>query len=253
MKNFSDIETLCAYLDGELDQNNAARLEARLKTDLELASVMNDLRAARSVLRQLPARKAPRNFTLTRRMVGLKPPLPRAYPLLRFATSFAAILFLFSFAANALTPMFSFGASAPAPAFGMGGGCEGPCEEAAIMEAPAPAATEAAAEESFAQDSAPAATEAPPLQESAPLATQPAAATEDSARIGETTATPALKEGGQETELPVEETAPETANQPTVTPEPRLSINWTLLFFVISLVGAVSLWVMRLTAKRKWR
>ena len=66
MKNFRDIETLSAYIDGQLNAADAARLETRLKTDPELASVMNDLRAARGILRKLPARKAPRNFTLTR-------------------------------------------------------------------------------------------------------------------------------------------------------------------------------------------
>ncbi|HNE03943.1 MAG TPA: hypothetical protein PLT08_05465, partial [Anaerolineales bacterium] len=151
MKNFYDVETLSAYLDGQLDASNAARLEARLKTDAELASALKDLRAARGILKKLPARKAPRNFTLTRQMVGLKPPLPRTYPLLRFATAFAAVLFLFSFTANTLVPMFNFGAAAPAYGLGSGGG-----PESAPMAA---AATEAPATELFAaQEAAPAST-----------------------------------------------------------------------------------------------
>ena len=74
-----DLELLSSYLDGQLNPSDAARLESRLKTEVQLASVLNDLRATRTLLRKLPARKAPRNFTLTRKMVGQNPPLPRAY------------------------------------------------------------------------------------------------------------------------------------------------------------------------------
>ena len=101
MKNFREIEKLSAYLDGQLNESESARLESRIKSDPELGSVLSDLRATRSLLRKLPARKAPRNFTLTRKMVGLKPPLPRTYPLFRLATTFAAVLFLLSFSVNA--------------------------------------------------------------------------------------------------------------------------------------------------------
>src|SRR5512133_1751824 len=103
MKNFHDIENLSAYLDGQLNASDAARLEARLKNDPELDSVLSDLRAARGILRKLPARKSPRNFTLTRQMVGLKPPLPRSYSFFRFSTAFATILLTLTFAANALS------------------------------------------------------------------------------------------------------------------------------------------------------
>jgi anti-sigma factor RsiW len=232
MKNFRDIENLSAYLDGQLSASDEARLEARLKTDPGLVSVMNDLRVARGMLRKLPARKAPRNFTLTRQMVGLKPPMPRSYPLLRLATVFASILFLFSFTATALSPMFSLSSPAPeASMFGMGGGCDGPCGDAAMESAPAT--------EEVPAESAPA-VEDPSMQEMAPAATEaPAEAAEDSTRITET---PSEKEA-----------APETAAQPEVQQEAPAFINWTALFLIISIAGGVSLWVMRLTARNKWR
>jgi hypothetical protein len=142
MKKFHDIEQLSSYLDGHLSPAESARFESRLSSDPELASAFNDLRAARGILRKLPSRKAPRNFTLTRQMVGLKPPLPRSYSFFRFSTTFATILLMFTFAANALTqlPRMTFGAGAPAPAMqedygGMGGG-GGPSESAAAPEAP---------------------------------------------------------------------------------------------------------------------
>ena len=49
-----DIETLSSYLDGQLSSADAARLEGRLRTDPEMRSVLQDLRGARSLLRQLP-------------------------------------------------------------------------------------------------------------------------------------------------------------------------------------------------------
>lgn len=233
MKNFRDIENLSAYLDGQLSASDAARLEARLKTDPELDSVLSDLRTARGILRKLPARKAPRNFTLTRQMVGLKPPLPRTYPLFRLATVFASILFLFSFTATALSPMFSLTPPTMNSFFGMGGGGDAAMEE--------PAATE----EAFAAEMAPAA-EAPSVQEAAPAATEaaveesaPYAVTEDPARIMET---PSAKEP-----------APDMPNQPEVTQEaPAPSYALPLLFLVISLAGGAILWIMHRSARSKW-
>src|SRR5512139_2609985 len=113
-----DIELLSSYLDGQLSSADTARLEARLRTDPELRSVLQDLRGARSLLRQLPMRKAPRNFMLTPKMVGRNPPLPRSYPVFRFTATLASILLFFTFGLNLLGPQL---AAQPA-GFGMGGG-----------------------------------------------------------------------------------------------------------------------------------
>jgi hypothetical protein len=127
--SFRDVELLNAYLDGEMDANQRQRLESRLGSNLELKSILEELREARMVLRRLPQRRAPRNFTLTPKMAGIKPPLPRSYPVFRFASAFAAILLFFSYALNILPRVpLSFGAAAPAPAMemqtGIGGGGE---------------------------------------------------------------------------------------------------------------------------------
>src|SRR5689334_3508611 len=114
--NQRDLELLSSYLDGQLKAAESTRLETRLKSDSELASALNDLRAARTLLRKLPQRRAPRNFTLTRKMVGQNPPLPRAYPFFRFATALATLLFIFSVGLNsARTLRVGYG-------YGMGGG-----------------------------------------------------------------------------------------------------------------------------------
>ena len=49
--NQRDVELLSAYLDGQLKPSDSARLESRLKSEPELVSVMDDLRAARNLLR----------------------------------------------------------------------------------------------------------------------------------------------------------------------------------------------------------
>lgn len=115
--NQRDLELLSAYLDQQITPSDAARLEARLEFDKELAATLGDLRAVRTVLRQLPKRRAPRNFTLTRNMVGLNPPLPRVYPIFRFATVVATLLFFFTFGMNMMTSrsMQLSAAAAPAP------------------------------------------------------------------------------------------------------------------------------------------
>lgn len=143
--SFRDVERLSAYLDGQLPPADAARLESRLRADPELASVMKNLREARSILRQLPARKASRSFTLTPKMVGRKPPMPRAYPLLRLASAAALLLLFCTFALNAVT--LAPGAAAPQAIYdGIGGGepdaaaTEAPLQPEAL-QAPALAAT----------------------------------------------------------------------------------------------------------------
>jgi hypothetical protein len=121
---FRDIERISAFLDGQLSRVEAARLESRIQTEPELAAALAELRQARAVLRRMPQRRAPRNFTLTPKMAGIRSPVPRATPVLSWASAVAMLFFLFTLGTNLLGRL-SFGAAAPmmaaAPA-GMGGG-----------------------------------------------------------------------------------------------------------------------------------
>ncbi|HRJ75092.1 MAG TPA: hypothetical protein PLX90_03795 [Anaerolineales bacterium] len=231
MKNFRDIENLSAYLDGQLSESESKRLKARLESDAELDSVLSDIRSARNILKVLPKRKSPKNFTLTRKMVGLKPPMPRTYPLFRLATIFATMLLVFSFSVNALSPYVSF--SAPQFTFGFGSGGGG-----------APAAAEApATEEAMMFESAPAdaaATESP--AEILPQSTETARTTEE---------TPTPKEAEPETFA--QDSAEGLENQVEVTNEAPIPFNWIILFLVISLIGGLSLYIMRQSASSKWK
>jgi len=173
--SFRDVETLTAYLDGQLDSAHSQRLESRLGSDPELKATLDALREARTVLRRLPQRRAPRNFTLTLKMAGIKPPLPRAYPILRFASAFAGFIFLFAYVANFL-PQLALPMGAAAPAMELqsaapaqdntrnqaGGSCE-TCTPEATIQALAPLAPSAKA----------APTEQPTIEATNPADAQP--------------------------------------------------------------------------------
>ena len=146
--NSRDLELLSAYLDGQLDPSDSTRLESRLASDESLRTALDNLRSTRGLLRQLPSRRAPRTFTLTPQMAGIKPPTPRIVPVFRFATALATFLFVITFVINGLITLST----------------------ATLASAPAPAAFNAAAPMS-AQEAAPAPTSAPAAQAPAlPLA-----------------------------------------------------------------------------------
>jgi len=237
-----DLELLSAYLDGQLKPSDSVRLEARLKTDPELASVLTDLRSTRNLLRKLPARRAPRNFTLTRKMVGQNPPLPRAYPLFRFATTLATLLFIFSFGVN------TFGRQMASQALGFGrggGGGDNNATEESVQLYSAPAAAPAAA-----ATQAPAATEAPLLQ-MAPLATQ-TPPTEDNTGIAET---PASKSAG-DTANAVNPNQPQTqseAQNPVQSPAPLVPSLWQIVLAIIAIASAAFMFAMRQLSAHRWK
>lgn len=239
--NDRDLELLSSYLDGQLTPSDSARLESRLKSDGGLASTLDDLRAARTLLRQLPKRRAPRNFTLTRKMVGLNPPLPRSYPAFRFATVVATLLFFFTFGINTFAPQL-----AQISPFGTGGGAP-EIFSAAPAATEAPVFAEAAATEAPATE-APAATEAP-LQSSSDLAPLPTMmpSLEDSARVAET---PMTKIGEAENAGDVDQ--PQVANEPT-RPAPIIPSMWQSAFAVIAILSASLMALLRRSASNRWK
>jgi anti-sigma factor RsiW len=147
--SFRDVEQLSTYLDGQLSGTERTRLEARVRSDPELAALLAELRQTRALLRQTPHRRAPRNFTLTPKMAGIRPPVPRLVPALSWASAAAMLLFVCTIAFNLLGSL-SLSAAAPrmTSAYGIGGGGKGGAatEAPAVMAAPAtmaPAATQA--------------------------------------------------------------------------------------------------------------
>jgi hypothetical protein len=107
-----DLQSLSAYLDSQLSRAEAARLEARLASEPDLAQALQALRHTRALLRRTPRRRIPRNFLLNSRMVGIRPPIPRLVPALSWASAVAAALFLITLGSSLIVPLSQ---SAPAP------------------------------------------------------------------------------------------------------------------------------------------
>ncbi|HJS20618.1 MAG TPA: hypothetical protein VJ785_17865 [Anaerolineales bacterium] len=232
-----DIELLSSYLDGQLSAVDSARLEARLRTEPDLRSVLQDLRGARSLLRQLPMRKAPRSFRLTPQMVGKDPPLPRSYPVFKFATTLATVLLFFTFGLNFLGPQL---ASQP-PAFGMGGGAPDTFSAESAQLATEPLLAEMPATE------APAATEEPSAA-MAPLPTASAPA-QDTARAMETAVT---KNADTEDAVSGAEKA---QSLPPAAVEPAKPVSSQLQWILagVALLGAFVMAMMRQLAANRWQ
>jgi hypothetical protein len=106
-----DLQKLSSYLDGELSPKEAKRLETRLRANPELRGALEELRGTVRLLKALPEVRAPRNFTLTREMVGLPEPRP-AYPILRLATALTVAAFLVTVGVDVLM-RGAYGALAP--------------------------------------------------------------------------------------------------------------------------------------------
>jgi anti-sigma factor RsiW len=221
MNGSRDIELLSSHLDGQLNPSDSTRLVSRLNSDPALASAYQDLRAARNVLRRLPARKAPRNFTLTRKMVGAQPPMPRSYSFFRFSSALATVLLVMTFAFNVLSSGIGFGAGAPAAApYGAGGGGPDTAFQEAATEAPA------AAEE--------------PTMDMVPLPT------------GEIP--PAAADSGREFGTPTPESAaPKDVANTSEDQDGSFRISWQSGLLLVSVICGVIAFAINRSVKRKWR
>jgi hypothetical protein len=216
-----------------------AKVEARLNSDPELESEMRSMRATRTLLRKLPSRKAPRNFTLTPKMVGRNPPLPRAYPVFRWATAVATLLFFFTIGINSFsTQMASQNIATGIGGSGGGGDGESFAESAPAMEAPA--AEESAASEPVEEPAAPAEPEM--YADSMDQATE-LAPTDDASRT--------IEESALKTEEA--ENAMETELVQGRQESPLISSTWQIGLVVIAMMGLLFMGLMRYISARRWR
>ena len=225
--NPRDLELLSAYLDGGLNPSDSARFESRLASDESLRAALDNLRSTRSLLRQLPSRRAPRNFTLTPQMAGIKPPTPRAVPVFRFATALATFLFIITFVINGLISL-----SAP----------------------------------SFASARIPSAAGAAPLtaqQESAPAAQAPALPLPANATT-ETSVPRLMSASPMTTEIPTPEVTlksipPQAENSQPIHVQNELAVPFALeiLFGILALGFGFTAWILprnnERNLRRKWK
>ena len=244
--SFRDVEKLSAYLDGQLKPSEIARLESRLHTEPELASVLKDLRQARGLLRKLPQRRAPRNFILTPKMVGQKPPMPRTYPTFRFATVLATLLFFLTFATNFMAPrLVPTAMTNPYLGYGGGGG-DGTEPELAMEAAPAEEpATEVA--EALEAPVAPGAEDSVATGEGEPTV-------DDSARAGPTLQA-SEKSGVQVVPTPedfTQQLPPDVVEEPKPV-EPPIGATVQVILAGVALLSGLAALILRSIAIRKWR
>jgi hypothetical protein len=248
-----DLEQLSAYLDGQLAQPDRSRLELQIRSDPALASALEGLRQTRALLRRTPQRRAPRNFTLTPKMAGIRPPVPRLVPVLSWASAVAALFFIFTLGA-ALVGQLSFGAaskSAPAP---MASGA-GPF--AAAAPAPATAAPAAAAPATAAP-----ATQAPAFAAPVPLATATAVPLAGSSNPPPADQTLLPTPTEQASIMSVEQATPPAIArviQPPASPKARQRpanfwlFVWPVLAVILAALAVLILWLNKRTFQRKNR
>ncbi|MFN7036477.1 MAG: anti-sigma factor family protein [Bellilinea sp.] len=102
--NSRDLILLSAYLDGELDPREKARVEALLQSNPEAKQTYESLQRTRAVLRSAPLRKVPRNFTLTAAAVQPRRPFI-LIPALRFSSVLATLIAVWMFVSQLLPGM----------------------------------------------------------------------------------------------------------------------------------------------------
>jgi hypothetical protein len=245
---FRDIKKLSAYLDKQLSKSAQARLEARLAEQPELQEILLEMRQARALLKHTPRHRVPRNFTLTPKMVGMRPPVSRSVPVFRFASITAAVLLFISFTFNYLAPIVSAPSQAAALyqyAGGKGGGCDtsipGNCEDVAMEAVPygiggGPAET-ATPEELAAMSEAPATMDAI-TPEATPEASMRAMDQPTQDAINPSPETPAIEP------LPSEKSQPQS--------KPYLNIFQTGLVLLVFVFGSSAFLIRQINIQR-WR
>ena len=95
-------EAVSAYLDNELAPADRDRFEQQLALNSSLQDELAEMQLWQQQMRNLPVRRAPRNFTLDPALYGRsqRQPFAGAYPMLRSATAVTAFLFVIALAAN---------------------------------------------------------------------------------------------------------------------------------------------------------
>ena len=88
-----DYELLSAYIDGMLNESERTAFELRLQVEPELSRELDELRATVTLLNNLPARKAPRDFTLDARYTRRSSFFLTSAAFSAFSTAAAIILF----------------------------------------------------------------------------------------------------------------------------------------------------------------
>ena len=101
--SLQDLILISSYLDDRLSPGDKARVQTRLEQDQSFRAAFEEMRYTRRVLRSLPQRRAPRNFTLSPKMFPQRQPL-RLQPVFGFTSAVAAVLMILVFAGSQFLP-----------------------------------------------------------------------------------------------------------------------------------------------------
>ncbi len=110
-------EQLHAYLDNALTPPEHRHFEQELAQNTALKAEVDDLRAMKQQLRDLPSRPVPRNFTLDPAVYGrpARQPLFQFYPVLQGATILTALFFITALSLSLFRPQAASESVAVAP------------------------------------------------------------------------------------------------------------------------------------------
>jgi hypothetical protein len=111
---FKDWEMISAYLDERLSPPDCKRMETRLASDPDYKKSFDEIAYTRRLLRSLPQKRAPRNFTITPSNIKVKSPvrIPWLQPALSFVSIAAVVGLVVIFAGTYL--LRGAGAAKPA-------------------------------------------------------------------------------------------------------------------------------------------
>ncbi len=88
-----DWAQLSAYLDGELSGRELIKVRKKIQTDPLFQAALEQLKITKQILQSAPRIPAPRNFTLTPEMVGVKPKNP-SFSRFRLAAALMSFLLI---------------------------------------------------------------------------------------------------------------------------------------------------------------
>lgn len=99
-----DWEMISAYLDERLSPADCTRMETRLASDPDYQKSLDEIAYTRRLLRSLPQKRAPRNFTLSHSNIKVKSPIRNRWlqPALSFVSIAAAVGLVVIFAGTYL-------------------------------------------------------------------------------------------------------------------------------------------------------
>jgi len=90
-------QTLSAYIDNQLSFKEKAALEKRLEKDSDLQKALEELRQTKALLRLMPKKHIPHNFTLSADMVTARTPaISRLFPVFSLSSALATVLLVVS-------------------------------------------------------------------------------------------------------------------------------------------------------------